>query len=155
MIINSQKRSFGTGPKVSVFTLGTMRSVESAICMYDIIKSAHFAGINHLETAPSYGKAEIFIGEALDKLDHIEKVSKENWVITTKVLPKGNFNELKERFFDSLKNLNVKKINNLAIHGLNLFEHLEWVIEGEGRKFINWLLSQKLIDQIGLSLIHI
>ena len=48
-------------------------------------------------------------------------------------------------------NLNVKKINNLAIHGLNLFEHLEWVLEGEGRKFINWLLSQKLIDQIGFS----
>ena len=151
MIINSQKRSFGTGPKVSVFTLGTMRSVESAISMYDIIKSAHFAGINHLETAPSYGKAEIFIGEALDKLDQFEKISKENWVITTKVLPKGNFNELKERFFDSLMNLNVKKINNLAIHGLNLFEHLEWVLEGEGRKFINWLLSQKLIDQIGFS----
>ena len=114
MIIHSQKRSFGTGHKVSVFTLGTMRSVESAISMYNIIKTAHSAGINHLETAPSYGKAEIFIGEALDKLDQVEKVSKENWVITTKVLPKGSFNELKERFFDSLMNLNVKKIHNLA-----------------------------------------
>ena len=51
MIINSQKRSFGKGSKVSTFTLGTMRSVESAIRMYDIIKLAHVAGINHLETA--------------------------------------------------------------------------------------------------------
>ena len=151
MIINSHKRSFGNGPKVSAFTLGTMRSVDNAIRMYDIIKLAHRAGINHLETAPSYGRAELFIGEALDKLDQCEKVSKENWVITTKVLPKGNFNELKEKFFDSLINLNIKRINNLAIHGLNLFEHLEWVLQGEGRKFINWLLSQKLIDQIGFS----
>ncbi len=151
MIINSQKRSFGKGPKVSVFTLGTMRSAESAIRMYDIIKLAHHAGINHLETAPSYGRAEIFVGEALDKLDQCEKISKKNWVITTKILPNGNFKELKEKFFDSLINLNIKKINNLAIHGLNLFEHLEWVLQGEGRKFINWLLSQKLIDQIGFS----
>ncbi len=139
------------GPKVSVFTLGTMRAIESAVKMYDIIKLAHFAGINHLETAPSYGQAEILIGEALEKLYQFEKVSKENWVITTKILPKGNLKELKEKFFDSLINLNVKKINNLAIHGLNLFEHLEWVLEGEGRKFINWLLNQNLIDQIGFS----
>ena len=151
MIINSQKRSFGKGPKVSLFTLGTMRSAESAIRMYEIIKLAHHAGINHLETAPSYGRAEIFVGEALDKLDQCEKISKKNWVITTKILPNGNFKELKEKFFDSLINLNIKKINNLAIHGLNLFEHLEWVLQGEGRKFINWLLSQKLIDQIGFS----
>jgi len=151
VIINSHKRSFGKGPKVSVFTLGTMRSVESVNKMYEIIKSAHFAGINHLETAPSYGRAEIFIGEALDKLDQFEKISKEDWVITTKVLPKGNFKELKRNFIDSLINLNIKKINNLAIHGLNLFEHLEWALEGEGRKFINWLFSQNLIDQIGFS----
>jgi len=151
VIIKSQKRSFGKGPKVSVFTLGTMRSVESAIKMYDIIKLAHFAGINHLETAPSYGRAENYIGEALNKLDQFEKVSKKNWVITTKFLPKGNFKELKEKFFKSLINLNVKKINNLAIHGLNLFEHLEWVLEGDGNKFIKWLLSKNLIDQIGFS----
>jgi len=29
MIINSQKRSFGKGEKVSLFTLGTMRATES------------------------------------------------------------------------------------------------------------------------------
>ena len=151
MIINSQKRSFGIGPKVSVFTLGTMRAIESEKKMYSIIKLAHFAGINHIETAQNYGRAEIFIGEAIHKLDEIEKISKKNWVITTKVLPKGNFHELKENFFESLKNLNVKKINNLAIHGLNLFEHLEWIVEGEGKKFVNWLLNANLIDQIGFS----
>ncbi len=151
MIINSQKRSFGIGPKVSLFTLGTMRASESSVKMYDIIKLAHYAGINHLETAPTYGKAEIFIGEALNKLDQFEKVSKENWVLTTKFLPKGNFKELQDKFFESLTNLNVKKINNLAIHGLNLFEHLEWTLKGEGSKFIKWLLNRNLIDQIGFS----
>ena len=55
MIINSQKRSFGKGAKVSLFTLGTMRATESLEKMHNIIKSAHHVGINHIETAPSYG----------------------------------------------------------------------------------------------------
>ena len=53
MIINSQKRSFGRGAKVSLFTLGTMRATESLEKMYSIIKNAYFIGINHIETAPS------------------------------------------------------------------------------------------------------
>ena len=55
MIINSQKRSFGRGAKVSLFTLGTMRATESLDKMYSIIKNAYYVGINHIETAPSYG----------------------------------------------------------------------------------------------------
>ena len=55
MIINSQKRSFGRGAKVSLFTLGTMRATESLEKMYSIIKNAYYVGINHIETAPSYG----------------------------------------------------------------------------------------------------
>ena len=53
MIINSQKRSFGRGKKVSLFTLGTMRATESLDKMHSIIKNAYYAGINHIETAPS------------------------------------------------------------------------------------------------------
>ena len=55
MIINSQKRSFGKGCNVSLFTLGTMRATENLDKMYFLIKSAHAAGINHLETAAAYG----------------------------------------------------------------------------------------------------
>ena len=55
MIINSQKRSFGRGAKVSLFTLGTMRATENLEKMYSIIKNAYYVGINHIETAPSYG----------------------------------------------------------------------------------------------------
>ena len=151
MIINSQKRSFGIGSNISVFTLGTMRATESSEKMYEIIKKAYYAGINHIETAPSYGEAEKFIGNALNRLDEFEKISKKNWVITTKFLPKGNLKELKKNFFHSLRNLKVKRINNLSIHGLNLFEHLEWVLKGEGQKFIKWLFKNNLIDQIGFS----
>ena len=68
MIINSQKRSFGRGAKVSLFTLGTMRATESLEKMYSIIKNAYYVGINHIETAPSYGDAESLIGNSIKKL---------------------------------------------------------------------------------------
>ncbi len=151
MTINSQKRSFGKDSKVSLFTLGTMRATESIDKMYETIKNAHFAGINHIETAASYGKAEILIGESLKKLETSEKISRKEWIITTKVLPKGNLNYLKNNFHNSLKNLKLKKINNLAIHGINLEEHLDWVLTGEGKKFLEWVIENDLVDQIGFS----
>ena len=151
MIINSQKRSFGKGSKVSLFTLGTMRATESLDQMYFIIKKAHHVGINHIETAASYGDAEILIGNALKKLELKDKISPKNWIITSKVLPKGDFNYLKFNFKNSLKNLKLKKINNLAIHGLNLNQHLDWVLFGEGKKFIKWILESGLVDQVGFS----
>ena len=76
MIINSEKRSFGKGAKVSLFTLGTMRATCSLEKMYSIIKNAYYAGINHIETASSYGDAEKHIGNALTKLVKEENVSK-------------------------------------------------------------------------------
>ena len=151
MIINSQKRLFGTRSKVSLFTLGTMRSTESLDKMYSIIKNAYHVGINHIETAASYGDAELLIGQALKKLEIEDKISTKNWIITTKVLPKGDLNYLRNNLENSLKNLKLRKINNLAIHGINLNEHLEWVLFGEGKKFIKWLFEKRLVDQVGFS----
>ena len=81
MIINSQKRSFGKGAKVSLFTLGTMRATESLEKMYCIIKNAYHVGINHIETAPSYGDAELLIGNSIRKLE-----KEENLLLTINVL---------------------------------------------------------------------
>ena len=151
MILHSQKRSYGKGCNVSLFTLGTMRATENLDKMYSLIKIAHRAGINHLETAASYGKAEILIGEALNKLETSEKISKGKWIITTKILPKGDFKYLKKNFENSLTNLKLKKIHNLAIHGINLDEHLDWVLNGEGRKFLKWVIKKGFVAQIGFS----
>ena len=151
MINKSGKRAFGKTSKVSLFTLGTMRATESLDKMYLILKNAHNSGINHIETAASYGNAEILIGSALKKLERVEKIPERNWVITSKVLPKGDFNYLSNNFQNSLKNLNRRKINNLAIHGINLKDHLNWALYGEGRKFLKWLLDERLVDQIGFS----
>ena len=113
MIIHSKKRSFGKACHVSLFTLGTMRTTGNLDKMYSIIKSAHHVGINHLETAAAYGDAEILIGEALKKLEYSENINRKKWIITTTVLPKGDFNYLKNNFENSLNNLKLKKIHNL------------------------------------------
>ena len=151
MIINSKKRSFGKNCNVSLFTLGTMRATQNLDKMYRLIKSAHYTGINHLETAASYGKAEILIGKALKMLETSENVLSNEWIITTKVLPKGDFNYLKNNFENSLKNLKLKKIHNLAIHGINLDEHLDWVLNGEGGVFLKWVFKKGLVAQVGFS----
>ena len=151
MIIDSAKRSFGIGSKVSLFTLGTMRATGSFEEMYEVIKCAYKAGINHIETAPSYGEAEILIGKSLNKLEQDEKASKNKRVLTTKILPSGNLDQLKTKFQKSMHNLKVNKINNLAIHGINLKQHLMWILKGEGKQFVQWLKNKDLIDQIGFS----
>ena len=66
-------------------------------------------------------------------------------------LPKGDFGYLKNNFENSLSNLKLKKIHNLAIHGINLDEHLDWVLNGEGRKFLKWVLKKGFVTQIGFS----
>ncbi len=151
MIVNSQKRSFGKGCDVSLFTLGTMRATDNFEKMYALIKSAYNTGINHLETAASYGKAEKLIGKALQKLETSENIFRKEWIITNKVLPKGDFNYLKNNFEKSLKNLRLQKIHNLAIHGINLDEHLDWVLNGEGTDFLKWVIKKGFVDQIGFS----
>ena len=85
MIIHSKKRSFGKACDVSLFTLGTMRATESLDKMNYLIKSAHDAGINHLETAAAYGNAEKLIGESLKELEASENIFRKEWIITTKV----------------------------------------------------------------------
>ena len=44
-------RAFGSGRPVSLFSLGTMRALNSAAQMAEVLDAAAAAGINHLETA--------------------------------------------------------------------------------------------------------
>ena len=78
------KRPFGRGRPVSLFTLGTMRALESVDQMIPILAAAAEAGINHLETAPAYGPAEQFLGQAIERCRHKPA---DGWVITNKLLP--------------------------------------------------------------------
>ncbi len=145
------RRNFGRGPKVSVFTLGTMRSINSAKQMYAVTKAAVLAGINHLETAPAYGPAERFLGAALKQLQQEKIEPLDGWVITSKILPGLSLEKGKEHLQSILQRLQLNKIDNLAVHGLNLKEHLKWALEGEGSALLQWAKEKNLVSQIGFS----
>ena len=145
------QRPFGKGAKVSLFTLGTMRAAGSLEQMSEVLKAAFHAGINHIETAPVYGKAEELLGKVLQSLYEEGMVPNGGWVITSKILPGLKLSEGKKQLKQILLRLGIPKIDNLAIHGINLEKHLEWVINGEGNDLIKWAKNNNLITQVGFS----
>ena len=134
-----------------MFTLGTMRAVASSAQMTAVLDAAVDAGINHLETAPAYGPAEQFLGEAIANLARSKRAQPHEWVITSKLLPGVNLAEGQRQIESILKRLNRPQIDNLAIHGLNRPDHLEWARAGDGAALLNWAISSGRVVQIGFS----
>lgn len=112
-------RRFGrTELPLSVFSLGTMRCLDAPETLAQTVKAALELGINHLETAPSYGKSEAYLGRVLPTLP------RDSFYLTSKILP-GQ--DLELTLSQSLNRLGLDYLDCLAIHGLNLPEHLDWV----------------------------
>ncbi len=146
-----KRNRFGIGPEVSLFTLGTMRAIESLEQMYLVLKESCLIGINHIETAPSYGPAEIFLGESLKRLNANGIKPQGNWVITSKILPEIEISSGKKQIKGILKRLGIPKIHNLAIHGLNISTHLDWALKGDGAKLVRWARDEGLVGQVGFT----
>lgn len=141
-------RAFGSGRPVSLFSLGTMRALNSAAQMAEVLDAAATAGINHLETAPAYGPAERFLGEALRQNSW---TSSGHWVITSKLLPGLSFEEGQRRLDQILERLSCPQLDNLAVHGINREEHLDWALIGDGSRLLDWALSSGRVNQVGFS----
>jgi len=148
----TQRRAFGDGPAVSLFTLGTMRALQSPKQMLSVLRSARDAGINHVETAPAYGPAETFLGQALKQLDQEGATPAQgDWVITSKLLPGQTLDQARRALDASLERLNRPRLENLAIHGINRHEHLHWALTGDGAQLIDWALTSGRVGQVGFT----
>jgi len=145
------RRPFGKGPAVSIFTLGTMRALGSKEQMYGVVEAALSAGINHIETAPAYGPAEIFLEAALKQLKHKRIEPPGGWIITSKLLPGVRLAEGKQQLLKMLDRLGLPRINNLAVHGLNQHAHFDWAVKDDGAELLQWAKAEGLVDQIGFS----
>ncbi len=146
-----QRRPFGRGPAVSLFTLGTMRALSSAEHMDDVVQAALAAGINHIETAPAYGPAETFLGEALQRQKQRGAQPAGGWIITSKLLPGLTLEQGQRQLESMLNRLGLPRIDNLAVHGLNRAEHLDWCLKGDGAALLRWAEAEKLVGQVGFS----
>jgi hypothetical protein len=123
-----QYRRFGrTELNLSIFSLGTMRCLASREEFGATLKCGLEMGLNHIETARSYGTSEGWLGEWLAAQGRPEGL-----IITTKIPPQPNRQTMTQCIEDSLAKLQVKRIDSLAIHGLNTWEHLAWIQQPDG-----------------------
>ncbi|MFN9660632.1 MAG: aldo/keto reductase [Cyanobacteriota bacterium] len=148
---SASRRPFGAGPPVSLFTLGTMRALESPEAMEAVLRRAVAAGINHIETAPAYGPAERHLGSALASLGRDQPQARGDLVLTSKILPISNADEAWSQLRGSLQRLGLKKLDNLAIHGLNSEDHLQWALQGAGAELRERALGEGVVGQLGFS----
>ncbi|MDB9527703.1 aldo/keto reductase [Oscillatoria sp. CS-180] len=123
-------RRFGkTELELSVFSLGTMRSLSSAEVFTATVKAALGRGINHIETARGYGESETLLGQVLQELGH---EARSHLTITTKISPTPDAATMTAHLEESLARLQVDTIDCLAVHGLNTPQHLAWVQDPSG-----------------------
>jgi len=132
-----------------------MRALESGASLAAVLEAAVAVGINHIETAPSYGPAEVFLGEALAGLGQRHPESLADLLITSKLLPGagaglGTADGLRQ-IRGSLERLGLQRLDNLAVHGLNTPEHLHWALRGGGAELLEAALAEGLVGQVGFS----
>jgi predicted aldo/keto reductase-like oxidoreductase len=143
-------RRFGkTEMRLPVFSLGTMRYLQSEENAVATILEAVAVGINHLETAKGYGKSEEFIGAAMRAGLHRQR---DRLYLTTKIPPTPDYATMADLIRRSLSRLNVDYIDNFDIHGINTWEHLEMVKNPEGcMKAVREAVADGRIRHVGFS----
>lgn len=140
-------RRFGkTNLHLSVFSLGTMRYLASEDMAVETVRSAVAAGVNHLETARGYGHSDRYLGTALRDLP------RERLYITTKVPPIPDPDAMERSIDESLDRLSIDYLDNLAIHGINTPQHLEWVLAADGgMQGVQRAISDGRVRHLGFS----
>ena len=141
----------GTPLSVSPFTLGTMRALGSPAQMEAVLRAALACGINHLETAPAYGPAERFLGQALQRLAGEGLAPAGGWRITSKLLPGCDLASGQQQLRGIVERLGVGQLSHLAVHGINRPEHLDWALQGPGAALLAWAQESGLALAVGFS----
>ena len=111
-----------------------------------ILNQAQKYGFNHIETARHYGTSELQLGKALKNIDSSHSI------IQTKVPPNDNPKLFEEELKKSFERLEVKRIDLLAIHGINTPIHLYQTLKEDGCLNVakKWQ-KENLIGHIGFS----
>jgi len=127
-------RRFGqTDLNLSVFSLGTMRSLSDPQTLAQTVAKAFSLGINHIETARAYGNSQVYLGQALKDLGY----QRESFYLTSKISPVCESSKFRSFLEESLAQLQIDYLDCLAIHGINQWQHLEWVSQ-------NWPMLESL-----------
>jgi len=155
-----QYRRFGrTNLKIPVLSLGGMRFQQSwdlldfsevlseeQTKVENIFDLATQYGLSHVETAKYYGTSEVQLGMCFKNTKKIPNI------IQTKIPPNSDPEIFERDVLSSIEKLKVKKIDLLAIHGINTAEHLHQAIRGGGCiDILRNFQKENLIGSIGFS----
>ncbi len=155
-----QYRRFGrTNLKIPVLSLGGMRfqkswdqldfsevSYEEQNKVENLLDLATQYGLNHVETAKYYGTSEVQLGMCFKNTKKIPNI------IQTKIPPNSDPEIFEQDVLSSIEKLQVKKIDLLAIHGINTAEHLYQAIRDGGCiDILRNFQKENLIGSIGFS----
>jgi len=153
-------RRFGrTEIQLPVLSLGGMRFQQSwkdldpkeinnqqQDILQQTIQHASQKGMHHIETARHYGTSELQIGWALSQIDDPKRI------LQTKIPPNNDPSIFEQELELSLRRLGSEKIDLLAIHGINLPEHLDMTIRPNGcLEVVRRWQKDGLVGHIGFS----
>ena len=153
-------RRFGrTNLKMPILSLGGMRfqkswndlkfseiSIKEQSKVENILNLANKYGFSHIETAKYYGTSEVQLGMGF------KSTKKEPKIIQTKIPPNRDPKIFEEEIMKSFEKLQVKKIDLLAIHGINSSEHLYQAVRVGGCiDILRNFQKENLIGNIGFS----
>ncbi|MBE9116620.1 aldo/keto reductase [Lusitaniella coriacea LEGE 07157] len=143
-------RRFGkTNLPLSIFSLGTMRCLASEENAKATLERAISLGINHIETARGYGKSEEYLGRILKSG---LSVRREQLYVTTKLPPTPDAKTMQAWIDESLQRLQLDYLDCLAIHGINTWEHLNWIQQPEGcMKAVREAITEGKVRFVGFS----
>jgi predicted aldo/keto reductase-like oxidoreductase len=133
-------RRFGrTGLAMPVLSLGGMRfqqswsdlpAAEITAASQDnlrkLLERAVAAGLHHIETARHYGSSERQLGWLLAAVPDPRRI------LQTKIPPQADAAAFERELATSFERLAVERVDLLAIHGINLAEHLEHTLRPGG-----------------------
>ena len=103
-------------------------------------------GVNHIETAHSYGSSERQLGLVLPR------VPREELIVQTKLEPRADPEEFRRLFHDSLNRLQLEFVDLFAIHGINTHELLWYSVRRNGCLAVaRELQAEGLVRHVGFS----
>ena len=101
-------------------------TVESQANLESTLAAAVAAGMHHVETARHYGSSELQLGKALRRFADPKRI------LQTKLPPQEDSALFEAQLERSFEALGVQRVDLLAVHGLNLPEHLEQTLRPGG-----------------------
>ena len=124
-----------------------MRALQSIDQMMQVMEAAVDVGINHIETSPPTDQQKFSSERCCSEAAVNPTQAADHKQIAARLC----FAEGQRQLDRILERLGCQKLDNLAVHGINQQDHLDWALSGDGAALLDWAVSTGRVHQIGFS----